>query len=75
MIAQPDFHPPLKNNGFSPQKWGQASNATIKRRSAETVAGHAIQAHDASCHDNDDARACLYSVRASSPDPAPAHPP
>ena len=75
MIAQPDFQPPLKNKGFSPQKWGQASSATIQRRSPETVAGYAIEAHEAARHANDDPGACLYSVRASSPDSAPGSPP
>lgn len=75
MIAQHDFHPPLKNKGFSPQKWGQASSATIQRRSPETVAGYAIEAHEATRHANDDPGACLYSARASSPDPASGSPP
>jgi DNA-binding XRE family transcriptional regulator len=63
MIAPHDFQPSLKNNGFSAQKWGQASLTPKPPRSARTVAGYAVQEHGAIRHDNDDADILLYSVK------------
>lgn len=74
MIAQHDFQPSLKSKGFSAQKWGQASLTPKPPRSAQTVAGHAVQAHEAIRHDNDDADTLLYSVRENSLAPRPTPP-